>query len=52
MKKIIITIDGPASSGKGRIAKYIAKKYNVRSNFKSLFRIMCRNTLITGKKIP
>ena len=28
MKKIIITIDGPAGSVKGRIAKYIAKKYN------------------------
>ena len=28
MKKILITIDGPAGSGKGRIAKYIAKKYN------------------------
>ena len=28
MKKKIITIDGPAASGKGRIAKYIAKKYN------------------------
>jgi len=28
LKKIIITIDGPAGSGKGRIAKYIAKKYN------------------------
>ena len=28
MKKVIITIDGPAGSGKGRIAKYIAKKYN------------------------
>tara|TARA_Y100001970_G_scaffold40726_1_gene50203 strand:- start:3161 stop:3796 length:636 start_codon:yes stop_codon:yes gene_type:complete len=28
LKKIIITIDGPAASGKGRIAKYIAKKYN------------------------
>ena len=28
MKKFIITIDGPAGSGKGRIAKYIAKKYN------------------------
>ena len=28
MKKIVITIDGPAGSGKGRIAKYIAKKYN------------------------
>ncbi len=27
MTKIIITIDGPAASGKGRIAKYIAKKY-------------------------
>ena len=29
MKKIIITIDGPAASGKGRIAKYIAKKYSL-----------------------
>ena len=29
MKKLIITIDGPAASGKGRIAKYIAKKYNL-----------------------
>jgi len=28
LKKVIITIDGPAGSGKGRIAKYIAKKYN------------------------
>ena len=28
MKKIIVTIDGPAASGKGRIAKYIARKYN------------------------
>jgi len=28
LKKIIITIDGPAASGKGRIAKYIARKYN------------------------
>ena len=28
MKKVLITIDGPAGSGKGRIAKYIAKKYN------------------------
>ena len=28
MKKILITIDGPAGSGKGRIAKHIAKKYN------------------------
>ena len=29
MKKVIITIDGPAASGKGRIAKYIAKKYSL-----------------------
>ena len=29
MKKIIITIDGPAASGKGRIAKYISKKYDL-----------------------
>ena len=29
MNKIIITIDGPAASGKGRLAKYIARKYNL-----------------------
>ena len=28
MKKYIISIDGPAGSGKERIAKYIARKYN------------------------
>jgi len=28
LKKHIISIDGPAGSGKERIAKYIAKKYN------------------------
>ena len=30
MKKIIITIDGPAASGKGRIAKYISKKWKYK----------------------
>ncbi len=30
MKKIIITIDGPAASGKGRIAKYISKKWKLK----------------------
>ena len=29
MKKIIITIDGPAASGKEKIAKYIAKKWKL-----------------------
>ncbi len=29
-KKIIITIDGPAASGKGRIAKYISKKWKLK----------------------
>ena len=29
MKKIIITIDGPAASGKERIAKYISKKWKL-----------------------
>ena len=29
MKKIIITIDGPAGSGKGRIAKYLSKKWKL-----------------------
>ena len=30
MKKIIITIDGPAASGKGRLAKYISKKWKLK----------------------
>ena len=30
MKNLIITIDGPAASGKGRIAKYISKKWNLK----------------------
>ena len=30
MKKILITIDGPAASGKGRIAKYISKKWKLK----------------------
>ena len=30
MKKIIITIDGPAASGKGKIANYISKKWNLK----------------------
>ena len=30
MKKIIISIDGPAASGKGKIAKYISKKWKYK----------------------
>ena len=30
MKKKIISIDGPAGSGKGRIAKYLSKKWNFK----------------------
>ena len=30
MKKKIITIDGPAGSGKGKIAKYVSKKWNLK----------------------
>ena len=30
MKKIIITIDGPAASGKEKIAKYISKKWKLK----------------------
>ena len=30
MKKIIITIDGPAASGKEKIAKYISKKFKYK----------------------
>tara|TARA_B100000676_G_C17798977_1_gene691109 strand:- start:210 stop:845 length:636 start_codon:yes stop_codon:yes gene_type:complete len=30
LKKIIITIDGPAASGKGKIANYISKKWNLK----------------------
>ena len=29
MRKIIITIDGPAGSGKGKISKYISRKWNM-----------------------
>ena len=29
MKKLIITIDGPAASGKEKIAKYISKKWKL-----------------------
>ena len=30
MKKIIVTIDGPAASGKEKIAKYISKKWKLK----------------------
>ena len=30
MKKVIISIDGPAASGKGKIAKYISKKWKYK----------------------
>ena len=30
LKKTIITIDGPAASGKEKIAKYISKKYKLK----------------------
>ena len=30
MKKLLITIDGPAASGKEKIAKYISKKYKLK----------------------
>ena len=30
MKKIIITIDGPAASGKGSIASYISSKWKLK----------------------
>ena len=29
MKKFIVTVDGPAASGKQKIAKYISKKWNL-----------------------
>ena len=29
MKKLLVTIDGPAASGKGRIAKYVSKKWKL-----------------------
>ena len=29
MSNLIISMDGPAGSGKEKIAKYIAKKYNL-----------------------
>ena len=30
MKKIIITVDGPAASGKGKVAKYISKRWSLK----------------------
>ena len=30
MKKIIVTVDGPAASGKEKIAKYISKKWDLK----------------------
>ena len=30
LKKIIITIDGPAASGKEKISKYISKKWKLK----------------------
>ncbi len=30
MKNIVITIDGPAASGKGKIAKYLSKKWKIK----------------------
>ena len=30
MKQIIITVDGPAASGKEKISKYICKKYKLK----------------------
>ena len=49
MKKIIITIDGPAGSGKGRIAKYIAKKYNFIHIDSGLFYRKTAKLLIDNK---
>ena len=30
MKKIIITVDGPAASGKEKISKYLSKKFRLK----------------------
>ena len=30
MKQIVITVDGPAASGKGKIAKYLSKKWKLK----------------------
>ena len=30
MKSFIITIDGPAASGKEKIAKFVSKKYKLK----------------------
>ncbi len=46
MKKIIITIDGPAASGKGRIAEYISKRWNLKHlDSGILYRIIAYNIL-------
>ena len=46
MKKIIITIDGPAASGKGRIAKAISKRWNLKHlDSGTLYRRIAHNIL-------
>ena len=51
MKHIIITIDGPAASGKGTIAKYIKKNfsfYHIDSGlfYRNLAKIILDNKFI------
>ena len=47
MKKIVIAIDGPASSGKSTVAKFLSKKLNIlHLNTGSLYRVIalyCQN---------
>ena len=55
MKKIVITIDGPAASGKGEIAKYISKKWNFKhldsgTLYRSLALILLENKINIDNK--
>ena len=56
MKKIIISVDGPAGSGKGEISKHIAKKWNMHHlNSGLLYRrvayLILKNRVNIEKKI-
>ncbi len=58
LKKIIITIDGPAGSGKGRIASYLSKKwqlYHIDSGilYRGLASVILKNNInyLNEKKI-
>ena len=57
MKKIIVTVDGPAASGKERIAKFIALKWKLKHldsgilYRKLAYHLITNNKLNSAKKV-